>query len=182
MQGIASPRDDQAPASAVTLRPVRPEDMEFLFRVYASTRDDEMTLLDWSSAEKQTFLRMQFHAQHQYYHAQFRDARFDVIERDAQPVGRLYVDRRADTINIIDIALLPEHRRVGIGSLLLRALLAEANASGLSVSIHVERKNPALRWYERQGFVRVSDQGIYYFMRWSPAPISENPVRHRAAE
>lgn len=182
MQGIASSRDEQALATAVTLRPVRAEDTEFLFRVYASTRADELAPLDWSSSEKQTFLRMQFHAQHQYYHSQFRDARFDIIERDGQPIGRLYVDRRADTINIIDIALVPEHRKGGIGSLLVRALLTEANASGLPVSIHVECNNPALQWYERLGFVRVSDQGIYYFMRWSPASMTENPVSHRAAE
>lgn len=182
MPDVASPRDEQALATAVTLRPVRTEDMEFLFQVYASTRADEMALLDRSSADKQSFLRMQFNAQHQYYHVQFRDARFDIIERDAQPIGRLYVDRRSDAINIIDIALLPEHRNAGIGSLLVRALLAEAGASGLPVGIHVECNNPALQWYERLGFVRVSDLGIYYFMRWSPASITENLANHRAAE
>ena len=182
MHGIATPLDEQTSAAAVTLRPISAEDTEFLYRVYASSRADEMALLDWSSAEKQTFLRIQFHVQHRHYHAQFRDARFDIIERDGLPIGRLYVDRRADTIHIIDIALLPEHRMRGIGGLLLRALLAEACASGRSVSIHVECNNPARRWYERLGFVRISDRGIYYFMRWSPASITENPVKHRDAE
>jgi ribosomal protein S18 acetylase RimI-like enzyme len=182
MHGIATPLDEQTSAAAVTLRPISAEDTEFLHRVYASSRADEMALLDWSSAEKQTFLRIQFHAQHRHYHTQFRDARFDIIERGGQPIGRLYVDRRADTIHIIDIALLPEYRKRGVGGQLLRALLAEARGSGLSVSIHVECNNPALRWYERLGFVRVSDQGIYFFMRWSPALMTENPVSHHAVE
>lgn len=174
MQRIASPQDQQVMASAATLRPICAADMEFLFRVYASTRAEEMALVNWNDAAKDVFLRMQFNAQHQYYHAQFRGARFDIIEQDGQPIGRLYVDRRGDAIHIIDIALLPEYRHHGIGSALLRGLQTEADASGRSVSIHVECNNPALRWYERLGFVRVRDQGIHLFMRWSPVSIPGN--------
>ena len=45
----------------------------------------------------------------------FPDAAFQVIERGGEPIGRLYLDRRAEEIRIIDIALLPAHRRAGIG-------------------------------------------------------------------
>ncbi len=92
-----------------------PDDAAFLTEVYASTRADEMARLDWHEAQKRAFLRMQFEAQHKDYTARYRGARFDIIELDREPVGRLYVDRRKREIRVIDIALLPAYRGRGIG-------------------------------------------------------------------
>ncbi|HEX6939117.1 MAG TPA: GNAT family N-acetyltransferase, partial [Longimicrobiales bacterium] len=67
-----------------------------------------------------------------------------------------------------DIALLPEHRGRGIGTALLEALIAEADAAGKPVSIHVEQYNPARRLYARLGFREVEDLGVYVFMERPP--------------
>lgn len=155
-------------ASAITLRPIRAEDDAFLRRVYAGTRAEELAATGWDDAQQQAFLRMQFDAQHGYYREQFADASYDLIEADGAAIGRLYVDRRADEIRIIDIALLPERRGAGIGGRLMRGLLAEAQQAGKPVRIHVERNNPARRLYERLGFVRRGDTGVYYLMEWTP--------------
>jgi ribosomal protein S18 acetylase RimI-like enzyme len=154
--------------SEITLRPITPDDMEFLYRVYASTREEELSILPWSDEEKEDFLRMQFHAQHTHYQKHYADAKYDVILSGETPVGRLYVDRRPDDIRIIDIALLTEHRRGGIGGGLVRELLDEAAAAGKSVSIHVEKNNPAKTLYHRLGFVEIEDQGVYDLMEWTP--------------
>ncbi len=152
----------------VTLRAMRARDKPFLYRVYASTRTEELAVVDWSEAEKAAFLAQQFEAQHRYYQEQFPDAAFQVIERDGEPIGRLYLDRRAEEIRIIDIALLPAHRRAGIGGALLREILAEAAAAGKAVRIHVEHNNPALGLYHRLGFKEIEDQEVYLLMQWSP--------------
>jgi ribosomal protein S18 acetylase RimI-like enzyme len=152
----------------ILLRPIRPEDERFLFRIYAEARAEELALLPWSADEKRAFLLMQFQAQHGFYVKHFAEAHFDIIEEGGRPLGRLYVDRRTDEIRVIDIALLPEHRRKGIGGGLLRGLLDEAAAGGKSVTIHVERNNPARRLYERLGFEHERDEGLYWFMRWRP--------------
>jgi len=151
----------------ITLRPVLPQDEPFLFALYASTRTEELAPVDWDDAQKESFLRMQFAAQQQFYKDRFAQARFDVVLAGDRPIGRLYVDRREDEIRVIDIALLTEHRGAGIGSELLRDLLAEAAGLDKPVRIHVERFNPALRLYERLGFTRVADHGVYYLMEWS---------------
>ena len=151
-----------------SLRPVQPEDEALLFEIYAGTRTEEMALLDWSDAEKEAFLRMQFNAQHQHYQKAFPDARFDIILSGDRPIGRLYVHRRPDELHIVDIALLPGHRNQGVGSSLLKELLAEAQEAGNPVRIHVERNNPALHLYKRLGFTRIADAGIYLLMEWSP--------------
>jgi ribosomal protein S18 acetylase RimI-like enzyme len=53
-----------------------------------------------------------------------------------------------------------------VGTLLLRELQDEAAASGRSLSIHVERFNPALRLYERLGFQLLEDKGVYLLLEW----------------
>lgn len=159
----------------LTLRPITPADMEFLYRVYASTRAEELALVDWTAEQKAAFLLMQFHAQHRFYQEQFTQASFQIILLDGQSVGRLYVDRRTDEIHIIDIALLTEQRNQGIGSHLLHALLAEGAQRGLPVRIHVERFNPALRLYQRLGFRQISDDGVYFLMEWRPE-AADQPV------
>ena len=153
----------------LALRPIRNDDLDFLYQVYASTREDELALLPWTDSQKRTFLQMQFNAQHHYYQEQFAEASYQVILQDEQPVGRLYVDRGSDEIRIIDIALLGAARNQRIGSFLLQQILDEATLSGKRVAIHVEKNNPALRLYQRLGFQVKEDKGVYWFMQWSPA-------------
>jgi ribosomal protein S18 acetylase RimI-like enzyme len=155
-------------SNAITLRPIHPGDEPFLYGVYASTREEELAPLPWDSAQKEAFLRMQFTAQQRFYQEQFPSAAFDVILRGDLPIGRLYVERRPDEIRVVDIALLPEYRRAGVGSVLMGQLLAEADAGGKPVRIHVEQYNPALRFYERLGFTVVGNTGVYYLMERQP--------------
>jgi len=153
--------------AGLTLRPERADDLELLHRLYASTRADEMALVDWSPEQKGLFLKSQFEAQHRYYLEHYQDSRFDVIEQAGDAVGRLYVARWPDNICIIDIALLPEYRGQGLGGRMLQALLDEATTTGKSVSMHVEINNPALRLYERLGFrPKGEDNGINRMMEW----------------
>jgi len=84
------------------------------------------------------------------------------------PVGRLYVARWQDAIRMVDIALLPPYRNAGIGTAILRDLLAEAAVAHKPVRIHVEQCNPAVRLYERLGFAPIADKGVYLFMEWAP--------------
>ena len=154
----------------VTLRPLEPGDEELLCRVYASTRQEELTQTGWSEGQKASFVRMQFDAQSRYYEEHYEGASFSVILADDCPVGRLYVARWPGEIRIVDIALLPEHRNAGIGGALLEELIFESEATGRPLSIHVERFNPALRLYARLGFEMVEDKGVYLLMRRPPEP------------
>ncbi len=153
---------------AVRLRPITEADRPFLYRVYASTRQEELARTGWSEVEKQAFLNMQFEAQRRHYNQFFPDAEFQVIEIDGRAAGRLYLDRRVDEIRVVDIALLPEYRGLGVGGSLMRDILAEGTEKGLLVRIHVERENPAMRLYKRLGFAKIEEQGVYDLMEWAP--------------
>ena len=150
----------------IRLKPIRPGDEEFLYQVYASTRMDEMAMVDWSKEQIESFLRMQFNAQHKYYQENYVGSRFDIILKNKTSVGRLYVARWEKEVRIIDIALLPEFRRKGIGSKLLKDIMAEAANDDKPVSIHVEHNNPALSLYQMLGFHQIDDTGVYFLMEW----------------
>ena len=157
-------------AVEISLRAAGPGDAEVLYRIYASTREEELAVVPWDAPAKEAFLRMQFAAQDTYYHANFPQASYDLIMTGEQVLGRLYVHRGEMAWNVIDIALLPEHRGKGIGSRLMMEILAEAGAAAKPVEIHVERFNPALRLYDRLGFRQVADQGVYLQLEWTPGP------------
>jgi len=159
----------------IAFRPETDDDLEFLYRVYASTRADEMKLVSWTDEQKEAFVRHQFTAQRAHYYGSYVDARFLLILEEGQPIGRLYLHQMPGDLRIVDIALLPEHRGRGIGAMLLRELIDDAGSRGDAVSIHVEIFNPALRLYERLGFELVETHGPNHLMMWRPAegaPIS----------
>ena len=163
----------------ISLRPAIDGDREFLYRVYASTRQEEMAVVAWTADQKEEFLRMQFEAQHRYYHQQFLEARFDIVELNGRMAGRLYVEERPDEIRIIDIALLDEYRGRGIGSRLMDEILARGQALALPVRIHVEKNNRALGLYHRLCFCEIEDQGVYYLMEWVPESQSKQKETKR---
>ncbi len=152
----------------ITLRPITTDDLPFLYRVYYSTREAELELVDWNRAQKDAFVQQQFAAQHHHYQQHYTGAAFQVILLDGQPAGRLYVARWPAEIRIVDITVLPEYRNAGIGTRLLTDLMAEAQAAQKPLSIHVEQFNPALNLYGRLGFVKTGEHGIYYRMDWTP--------------
>jgi ribosomal protein S18 acetylase RimI-like enzyme len=153
----------------VALRPVGDADRAFLAHVYATTRADELAVLPWSDEQKAAFLAQQFEAQDAHYRRHYSGATLDVIEVDGEPAGRLYVHRGPREIRIVDVALTPPYRGRGLGTRLLRGLIAEAEESGRSLSIHVEIHNPARRLYERLGFRPAGDgDGVYLLMERAP--------------
>ena len=128
----------------------------------------------WDDAQKQAFLALQFDAQDRHYRSHHPGARFDVIEREGEAIGRLTVARGGGEIRVLDIALLPAQRGAGVGSALLRELQREAMRDGRAISLQVERTNPARRFYERLGFRALDDDGVYVSMAWrAPGPPAQ---------
>lgn len=161
-----------AATRAVALRPATPEDRELLFRVYASTREEELAPVPWPAEAKEAFLRQQFEAQDAWWRTHYAGATFEVVVVDGLDAGRLYLWEGPSEVRIVDVAILPEARGGGVGTRLLRDVLARAASAGKAVTIHVERTNPALALYERLGFRLVEDKGVYLFLSWSADAVS----------
>ena len=142
-----------------------PEDEPFLFSVYSSTRVDELALTGWSEEQKDAFLQMQFRAQQGQYQYTYPNAINQIIESDGVPAGRLIVDHSEGATLLVDIALLPQFRNLGLGTSLLRSLQAE----GKKINLHVIRSNLAVELYQRLGFIFVGEESFHSQMEWSPA-------------
>lgn len=153
----------------VCIRWMSDADMPFLRQLYRSTREDELDITGWEEDQKQSFIDMQFRAQHTHYQKHYPDALWLIIEQACCPVGRLYLERWTREHRIIDIALLPQVRGRGLGGAVLLDLHDEAAADGKAVSIHVEKVNPAMSLYRRLGYKTVEDKGVYDLLVWKPA-------------
>jgi GNAT superfamily N-acetyltransferase len=162
------------------LRQETEADIPFLMRLYASTREDELAPVPWSAEQKAAFLAQQFVAQRRHYRA-YTDCAFDVIEKNGEAAGRLYLQAQPTRLHIVDVALLPAWRGHGVGAALLEGLQTAGRTCGKSVSTFVERFNPALRLYQRLGFVQIGDHGVYLEMEWRPAASSSGDASSRAA-
>lgn len=161
----------------LSLRAVEPPDHPFLLKVYGSTREQELAQVPWSQEQKQQFVHMQWDAQTTHYAAERPSASHLLICNDDQPVGRLYLDRAGEDFHILDITLLPEHRNQGLGTALLRDIMAEAKAAGKPVTIYVETFNPSLRLFHRLGFVTRREEGFHLLLQWSES-ISSAANQH----
>jgi ribosomal protein S18 acetylase RimI-like enzyme len=150
------------------LRPSLPEDRDFLFGLYASTRMDELRAFGWTAVQQEAFFRMQFNAQQQWYQATYSTAENQIIEKDHEPIGRMIVQREAGTWRLLDISLLPEHRGQGIGGALIGTLIKECEASGAVLQLQVVNTNPAQRLYTRLGFIKTGQDQIYTQMELRP--------------
>jgi len=155
-------------SEAISLRPVGPGDEEFLFAVYASSRGDDLESLGWNSAQIREFLESQYEAHRRVLQSEYRRAEDQVILVNGAAAGRLLVERRDHEIRGVDVALLPEFRNQGIGTLLFVQLQTEATRAQKPLRIQVIRFSPAIGLLEKLGFVRTSETGTHYQMEWRP--------------
>ena len=154
----------------VSYRPSTDDDLPFLGLVYATTRLEEVAQTGWPLEMQHQFLAHQADAQHLHYRRHYPDAEWLVIERGGEAIGRLFLEEWASQIRLIDISLLPLARGGGVGTAILADLQDMAAAAGKPLSIHVERNNPAMKLYERLGFAKIDEHGVYDLMEWRPQP------------
>ncbi len=150
----------------IRIRPVDPvADEEFLFSLYASTRDD-LPFLDDDRGQFDALLRMQFRAQNDGYRVQYPEAVYDIILFRELPAGRMIVQRGRAEIVFVDLAILPEFRSQGIGTTLIRERIAEAAESNRVMSFRALKTNRAIRLYLRLGCEITADEGAFYRFEW----------------
>jgi GNAT superfamily N-acetyltransferase len=164
--------EDELVSPTVTIRAeTNPDDERFLLKVYDSTRRSELNVLGWSKAESDAFIKMQFDAQCRHYRSWYPRAIFSVILVSGEPAGRLIVDRSEGGVLIVDLAILPEYQRAGVGSRVVHGLLDEALATGSSVRCQVELGNPARSFWEQLGFTVRGINGAHLSMECDARPI-----------
>jgi GNAT superfamily N-acetyltransferase len=88
--------------------------------------------------------------------------RFIVV--DGNTAGMVDVRKRAAHVLVHHLYLLPAYQGVGIGSTILREILADARGLGLPVITGALRGSEANRFYLQHGFVKTGSKDVdnYY--------------------
>ena len=87
-----------------------------------------------------------------------------IVEVDGQPVGLVKVLQDGTTWTIEQFQIEPGHQGRGLGTTVLRAVIADARASGALLRLSVLKKNPAARLYARLGFRTLAESASSYKM------------------
>lgn len=137
-------------SQSYTLRPATAADYNFLFALHrAAMRAAIETIWGWHEEWQQEYFREKFDPQ-----------RRQIIQVEGRDAGVLVVERRPDELYLGLIELLPEFQGHGVGTAILRALIDQARAEGLPLTLHVLRSNgQARRLYERLGLRVVAEEG-----------------------
>jgi ribosomal protein S18 acetylase RimI-like enzyme len=137
--------------TTVALRPAGDDDEAFLRALYATTRAAELEMLP--DELRAPFANSQYDLQRTHYLAYHPGATWSVVEVDGRAVGRFIVDRTVDPWLLVDIAIGPEHRNLGVGTHLITGLCHEAALMAKNVVLTVWASNHgARRLYGRVGF------------------------------
>lgn len=160
---------------SITTRMATAEDEEFLFSLFAAAKTADFAALGLDAEQLRPLLEMQYRARRFSYGKDF-PAAVDMILclEDGTAVGRHLVERQAKCYRTIDLAVLPEYRKRGVGTWALRRIHQVAALERVACRLSVLKSNPALRLYEELGYLRVSADELTYEMEWQPRRNAKN--------
>lgn len=144
-----------------TLEPLTVADREFRLEVYRATIKPYLDdLFDWDEATEASMVVDQLKAG---THA--------AIVVGGHRVGVVQIGESPEAISLSQIEILPEFQGRGIGTAVVRSLIARCEREGKPLTLHVFKTNTsALRLYERLGFVVTGHGDHDTEMAWTPAP------------
>lgn len=82
------------------------------------------------------------------------------------------VTRKPTNFQFDEFYLLPAFQNRGIGSEVLRMVLRQADAEGLTVKLQYLKWNPVGSLYKRYGFAMVAENDSHYFLARAPRELS----------
>lgn len=157
---------------SVTLRPVAPSDEPFLIDLYATTRAWEQQHAGLDDAQWRMFITSQYTARKNHYDKFFAAAESSIILQHRKPIGRHIVLRGEHEYRLVLTEILPEYQGSGIGSTLVKDVLAEGESAGKPVRLQVAKLNGPLALCKKLGFVKTGSNDIYHQLEWRPAALA----------
>ena len=89
---------------------------------------------------------------------------YSIIEDEGDDVGAVAIERAADHVQLEQLYVVPAFQNRGIGTGLVRRLIAESERTGKPLRLRVLAVNPARTLYEREGFVETARTAERVFM------------------
>jgi ribosomal protein S18 acetylase RimI-like enzyme len=175
-------------ACAVTptlqLNPAEPADEPWQRQLFANLRGLQVAML----AACPPLLDQQWRLQKRAFAHDYPDAQTRIIRSAQRPIGTITLHHGTSAWRLLEIGLEPDCRGQGIGERLLRGLTTFADEQGQTLELAVMRHNPALRLYQRLGFVAVTETPPEAQLQMRRVPTNPaaahaaSPVRDKAPQ
>ena len=152
-----------SPAAAVTWRPLALADL-----AYVAALEAQIHVAPWTPGNFRDALAAGYSAR--------------VAERDGRIVAYGVLMLAPGEAQLLNLSVVPDARRAGLGGALLAQFLDDARQLGAEqVFLEVRAGNaPAIALYERAGFTRVGRRTAYYPMAADGLPREDALVMRRA--
>jgi ribosomal protein S18 acetylase RimI-like enzyme len=114
------------------LRSATRGDRDFLLALHHATlRDSVEPVWGWDEAFQERF-----------FDERFDPAACEIVQVDGVDAGLLAVERREEEVFVASVQIAPEFQGQGVGSSILRSLIAAAHAAGKPLALQVRKSNP----------------------------------------
>ncbi|MCR6633044.1 MAG: GNAT family N-acetyltransferase [Magnetospirillum sp.] len=152
----------------LSIRPANHSDAGFLASLNSANRA-HLRLMDAERDQIEFLISEQQRYQTASYGEAYPNAMEFIVEKLSERIGRVVVNFGANFVHILDLSLLPQARRHGYGTTVLRALQAAAVKVAAPLTLRVSQANPqAARLYRSLGFIVEERQCGYDLMVWIP--------------
>jgi GNAT superfamily N-acetyltransferase len=145
-------------STGVTLTAATDADGEFLYSL------TEQTMRAYAEAAWGTWNEQ---AVREFTDKAAREGSFQLIRENGIAVGAVRVERHPDHIQLDQLYIATRYQRRGLGTGIVRGLMAEARSANKPLRLRVLRVNPARRLYERLGFVVTETTNERYCMEYA---------------
>ena len=88
----------------------------------------------------------------------FNPEKIVILQVNNQDIGALKVEYHDEFIYLADLVINPNFQNKGIGTRIIKSLIAEAKQKSLPIRLKVLKCNPARNLYERHGFKLIENQ------------------------
>ncbi len=142
---------------ALELRKATREDFDFLFNLHKSTmREYVEKTWGWDEAW-----------QRDYFLHHLNPDMLQIIVLNHKDVGSISVMNRDQDLFLSSIEILPEYQNKGIGTHLIKKVIADARSENKPVSLQVLKSNKrAQALYERLGLEKCGETETHYCMKY----------------
>jgi orotate phosphoribosyltransferase len=143
--------------SGVSYRSATENDIDFLYSLHVATMREYIDKVwGWNDAYQESLFR-----------ENYVPANIQIIMRDGRDIGMLSVEEREEDVFLRTIEIHPNVQRKGIGTLVIKSIVARSLQKNKPVFLQVLKVNPARQLYESLGFSIIEETNTHYKMRTS---------------
>lgn len=152
----------------VSWRPETAEDEAFLRSLIIEAVGQELGAETWPEPMRSHLLGIQYTQRRQAVRVHYPEGKSQIILVDGAAAGWIYVAALPDEIRVAEIMVSADYRGCGVGSEVIRRIVATAEACGKPVRLRVNAMNTrATRFYERLGFQRMDGDELQHVMEYA---------------